>query len=270
MFYDNPKCENILEYVDDYGTKSGIFLFKKIIPENILTVIENKLEKINSYNDDLNLISWYSNKIFSLEKETFELWEFISDLLYPEYVIHPQGAVIKITNKDQGMFVHADSPGKDKCHLLSQNDMWKTCCVIDFGLVAYLGNFENGSIFYPNLNKNGKVQEGNDNDCFEYQVERGDIVIHSAFHPFEHGVRNITSGSRYAFPCFVLKSKDNPGSFYNYKTEEYYDQIKNKSINDLEIWNKPLFINPQFSKEKVLEMKKSGLEGAELASYFFN
>jgi hypothetical protein len=106
--------------------------------------------------------------------------------------------------------------------------------------------------------------------CFEYKAERGDLVIHSSFSPYEHGVREVTSGTRYAFACFSLKAQDNPGSFYNYKTEEYYNQIGNKTFKSLARWASPLTENHQFTPEVIKKIQKSGLYGEEVAKEFFS
>ena len=70
---------------------------------------------------------------------------------------------------------------------------------------------------------------------------------------FRSGVREVTSGTRYAFSNFVLRADENPGTFNNYGTHEYYKQIGNKTTEELEAWMEPLKYNPQLDiiKEKV-------------------
>ena len=188
--------------------------------------------------------------------------------------MHPQGNVLIITPEmNEGMFTHSDSPGKGECHRLSQVDVWKTCCVLDFGLVGYFGNFDGGEIFYVNINKDGNRNDGiGEQNCLTIKPERGDLVIHGAFSPHSHGVRPVSSGRRYAFSNFVLKAEDNPGSFYNYKTPEYYEQIKDKDTLTLEqftgIWMRPLKENPQFTRENIDKFQASGLEGTELSDAY--
>jgi hypothetical protein len=271
-FYDRPDCITLSSHIDSYGTKSGVFLFKNILPKELIEKIEKSAysKKVTTKYDE-NLINWYEDKIISDIDGILELWEFLSDILYPTWVVHPQTALLRITPNHDGMFVHSDSPGKHKCNLLSQTDSWKTCCELDYGVVAYLGEFEGGAIYYPNIEKDATVKNrpGDEEDCFEYTPERGDIVIHSAFHPYEHGVRPITSGLRFAFSNFSLKAIDNPGSFYNYKTQEYFDQLGSRSESEIKAWGTPLKVNPQFTKEKIREYQKSGLQGEELAEKFF-
>ena len=51
-------------------------------------------------------------------------------------------------------------------------------------------------------------------------------------------------------------AKDNPGTFYNYKSSEWYEQIgkyKNPTLDQLNSWNTPLVMNPQFAE--IIEQK---------------
>ena len=275
MFYDREDCIKVSFFPDDYGTQSGVFLFKGFYTDEECRSVEDELKDYNmqdKYKD--TLISWYSNKISPPLASIHPLWEKASELLYPEYVMHPQGNVLIITPEmNEGMFTHSDSPGKGECHRLSQVDVWKTCCELDFGLVAYFGDFEGGEIFYVNIDSEGNRTDGiGEDSCLTIKPERGDLVIHGAFAPHAHGVRPVTSGRRYAFSNFVLKAEDNPGSFYNYKTPEYYEQIKDKDTLTLEqftgIWMKPLKENPQFSRDKIKKYQASGLEGIELSDAY--
>ena len=272
-FYDRPDCLNISPYVDEYGTKSGIFVFKNIIPKDLIEKIESGLKALPEENDKYTetLINWYSEKMAKGVDGTLELWEFISELISPEWVIHPSNNYIRVKPGDNGMFIHSDSPGKGQCHLLSQTDVWSTCCELDYGLCAYLGDYEGGAIFYPNIGLDGKAKTSDfDGPCFEYTPQKGDIVIHSAFNPYGHGVREVTSGKRYVFSNFSLKATDNPGTFYNYGTPEYYKQIGNRTEEEINMWMKPLRPNPQFSSEKIKMYQESGLEGKDLAEAFFS
>lgn len=271
-FYDRPDCWNPSPYIDEYGTKSGIFIFKKYLNEELVVKIEDQLKESPKLDYDDTLISWYSDKISITPDGLFDVWEEISKLLYPTWVIHPQNNLLVVNPGDGGMFIHSDSPGKHACHRLSQIDTWSTCCLLDYGVVAYFGDYEGGEIFYPNINPDGTIKEkGADHSepCFEYKPERGDVIIHSAFDPYAHGVREVTSGTRFAFSTFSLKAKDNPGTFYNYGTKEYYEQIGDKSPERLKIWTMPLKENPQFTRDKIEIYKESGLEGEELSEKFF-
>lgn len=276
MFYDREDCIKASFFPDDYGTQSGVFIFKGFYTDEECKTIENELEgyKMDQEYQD-TLISWYANKMSPPLAAIHPLWEKASELLYPEYVMHPQGNVLIITPEmNEGMFTHSDSPGKGECHRLSQVDVWKTCCELDFGLVAYFGDFDGGEIFYVNINKDGNRadQITNEENRLTIKPERGDLIIHGAFAPHTHGVKPVISGKRYAFSNFVLKAEDNPGTFYNYKTPEYYEQIKDKDTMTLKeftsIWMKPLKENPQFTRERIEKYKSSGLEGEALSDAF--
>ena len=275
MFYDREDCIKASFFPDDYGTQSGVFMFKGFFTDEECKTVEDELKDYDmssKYRD--TLISWYANKVSPPLASIHPLWEKASELLYPEYVMHPQGNVLIITPEmNEGMFTHSDSPGKGECHRLSQVDVWKTCCDLDFGLVGYFGDFDGGEIFYVNIDKDGNRTDGiGEENCLTIKPERGDLVIHGAFAPHAHGVRPVSSGRRYAFSNFVLKAEDNPGSFYNYKTPEYYEQIKDKDTLTLEqftgIWMKPLKENPQFTRENINKFQASGLEGTELSDAY--
>jgi hypothetical protein len=271
-FYERPDCVTLSPYVDAYGTQSGIFVFKNIIPQDLLEKIESELKAVENQNQvyDDTLISWYSEKISPVIPSIFPLWEFMSELIGPEWVIHPQNNMLIVKPGDNGMFIHTDSPGKGQCNLLSQVDVWSTCCELDYGVVAYFGDFEGGAIFYPHINPDGTVKKiPDDGPCFEYTPQKGDIVIHSAFYPYQHGVREVTSGIRYAYSNFSLKAIDNPGTFYNYGTPEYYEQVGNKDHDHVVVWMTPLITNPQFTHEKIKEYQAAGVEGEELSEKFF-
>lgn len=275
MFYDREDCIKASFFPDDYGTPSGVFIFKGFFTDEECKMVEDALKDYDlsdKYQD--TLINWYANKVSPPLQPIHELWEKASELLYPEYVMHPQANVLIITPEmNEGMFTHSDSPGKGECHRLSQVDVWKTCCELDYGLVGYFGDFEGGEIFYVNIDKDGNRTDGTgEENCLHIKPERGDLVIHGAFAPHAHGVKPVTSGRRYAFSNFVLRAEDNPGTFYNYKTPEYYNQIKDKDKLSLKefvnVWMKPLKENPQFSRERINQYQASGLEGTELSDKF--
>jgi hypothetical protein len=273
MFYDREDCTKLSFFPDEYGTPSGVFLFKGFYTDEECKIVENAMANEDTRNHvyEETLISWYSEKLSPMIDGLINLWEKASEMLYPEYVIHPQNNVLVLRPyMNEGMFIHSDSPGKGECHRLSQVDVWQTCCELDYGLVAYFGDFEGGEIFYPNIQADGtKKDPAVDCELLEFKPERGDLVVHGAFAPHAHGVRPVTSGNRYAFSNFVLKAEDNPGTFHNYKTPEYYEQIGDKSMERLmNVWMLPLEANPQFSHDRIKMMQASGLEGIDLAEAF--
>jgi hypothetical protein len=246
MFQNNPKAIKLSE---------GIYLFKDCFSQDILNDINEKIINSTKSKNTIasNLIDWYENKIATAPNNIIEIWEQLSELIGPDYVMHPQLNPIVSLPGEPGMFVHNDSPGKGCEMNLTQIDTWQTCCIIDYGLVAYFGNFEGGEIFYPHLNLDGSIspEEGYANPCLTYKPENGDVIIHSAFHPYEHGTKAVTSGMRIAYSNFMLLAKDNPGSFYNYGTPEYYNQIGDKSPEKIKDWATALIKNPRNIAEQV-------------------
>jgi len=248
MFYDDPRCVQIAP---------RIYKFENIIPKDIydpLFAVASKFER----GEQPNLWSvrdWYSDKMTPPFMETFPLWKFMSSLIAPEIVIHPVRNMMLTMPGDEGMFVHSDSPGKGNCHMLMEIDQWTTCCELEYGMIAYLGEFEGGELYYPNINPDGTEKTGDmridekklAEPCLVVSVKPGDIVLHGACTPYDHGTKPTTSGIRYAFSTFALLAEDNPGTFYNYDTPEWHAQIGNASETELNDWNGPLRMNPQFA-----------------------
>lgn len=247
MFTDRKDCIKLAE---------GIYVFKKAIDQKNIDIINNIMSNLVE-NDNTkeamdHNVNWYRGKTTPAIPELLPIWEKCSELIFPEYVIHPNLA-LQVIRKGQDMFVHTDSPGRDNDEMLKSVDMWSTCCVIDYGMVAYFGKWEGGEIFYPN------ISDENGNKPLIYNPEPGDVVIHKSVYPFEHGVKEVTDGIRYAFSNFMVKSEENPGTFYNYKTDAY-----NKSISDLNLWIRPLWENPIFPGGKMVD-ENTLSEAAELA-----
>jgi hypothetical protein len=264
MFYDDPRCTKLAD---------RIYIYKNIIPKEItdlvnvdLSTYERGVEK-----NDWSVREWYKDKMTPPYKNSFDLWKFMSELIYPEIVIHPVRSFMVAIPGDEGMFVHSDSPGKGNCHMLSEIDQWTTCCELEYGMIAYFGNFIGGKLYYPNLNPDGSIKNNGphwevtkqmlEEPCFEVQPEPGDIVLHGACSPYDHGTRETESGIRFAFSCFALMAKDNPGTFYNYKTAEWQEQIgkyENPTDAQLNEWNSPLIVNEQF-REIIEEKTKNNV-----------
>lgn len=221
MFTDNPNIVNMAK---------GVWLYKGFYsPEEVKrinSIIESKeLEYDNPYFDNIEF------KATSLVPELKEVWDRISDLIYPEYVIHPMLSMLRY---DVGtiMVPHCDSPGEDHADELTVPDLWGTCHLLSWGICAYFGEFTGGEVEYPNQN-------------LVVDVQPGDLVIHGALAENLHGVKEVKSGVRYCYSTFSLPAEKNPGSFYNYKTPEYYESIK-----DLDKWMQPLFENPLMTEIK--------------------
>ena len=265
MFYDNPKCTRLSD---------RIFIYKNIIPKEIMDAVNKDLsdfkrtmpENIWSSNN------WYEDKICPPMASTFLVWKFMSDLIYPEVVIHPMRSLMVAEPQDEGMFVHADSPGMGREDEIFEIDTWSACCSLQYGMTAYFGEFTGGELFYPNINPDGTIKIGTDiskerleEPCLVIQPEAGDVVLHGACKPYDHGTKITTSGTRFVFSNFALNAEDNPGTFYNYKTPEWYEQIgqyENPTEQQLNEWAAPLKVNPKFAdiieeKVKIMDERRA-------------
>jgi hypothetical protein len=240
MFFNN---HNVTKYSDQ------VFLYKNFLSQEEVNKINDAAKKFDKsqWEYENQEIDWYKDKTGPLMEDLFPIWEKMSDFLYPEYMIHPMLSLLIMRPGDEPMFVHSDSPGRDMEEELTQQDAWQTCCIIDYGIIVYMGEFEGGQVFYPNLDKSGNFQEEDYENCLEIAVRPGDLIVHGSCHPYEHGVRGVTEGFRYAFTNFMLKAEENPGTFHNYKTPEYLNQVSDRSLSGLEEnWLQPLEENPRF------------------------
>lgn len=274
MFYDDPRCVQIAP---------RIYKFENIIPKEIYDPVFNVAKDFERHSNP-NLWSvrdWYADKMSPPFKETFPLWKFMSELIYPEIVIHPVRNMMVAGPGDEGMFIHTDSPGKGNCDLLLEIDQWSTCCELEYGMIAYFGDFTGGELYYPNINPDGTEKTGDlrideaklAQPCLVVPVKAGDIVLHGACAPYDHGTMETLSGTRFAFSTFALLAEDNPGTFNNYKSPEWEEQIgkyedpDDKTLNE---WNSPFRTNPQFADmitEKVAAQDKLRFELGQENSY---
>lgn len=221
MFENDPR---LIKYDEK------VMLYKNFFSKEYVDKINKEVSaKYSNSAIDKHAIEWYADKTTPAVPELMEAWNQISEFLSPTHVIHPQLSMQIIVPGDGGMFVHSDSPGEGNHEELTAPDRWSTCCILDYGVIGYFGEFEGGEVFYPQLNN------------LEVKVEPGDLVIHGATSKWAHGVKEVTSGYRLAFSNFCIKSNRNPGSFYNYGTEEC--EIRQKTLHD---FITPLFMNEQF------------------------
>jgi hypothetical protein len=230
MFSDRPDC---IKLADE------IYLFKGYIPKEINDKFVKILDAIDPklFWEDTDSIEWYYDKMSPEIPEAIELYELVSELIYPEYVINPQNKIITSRPGQAGMFVHCDSPGHDHADMLTQTDSYKTCSLISYGVVTYLGDFTGGEVFYPLIKENGEVKDGKaEYPDLTYKPEPGDVLIHHAEHPYEHGTKPVLSGTRYAYSCFATATNIAPNTFYHYKTEEYKKNIPDRSDASLNKW----------------------------------
>jgi len=232
MFSDKPGC---IKLADE------IYLFKGYIPKDMVDKFVSLLETIDpkEFWEDDDFIEWYYDKMSPSIPEFFDIWEKVSDLIYPEYIINPQDKVIASRPGQAGMFVHCDSPGMENRDMLTQEDGYGTCSLISYGLVAYLGDFEGGEVFYPAFDESGKLLDEYDpspEGKLSYKPEPGDVIIHHAEAPYFHGTKPVLSGTRYAYSLFATEIGMSPGTFLHYNTPEYLEAIKDRSKESLERW----------------------------------
>jgi hypothetical protein len=220
MFYNNPGFTKL-------GDK--IFIYKQFVSKEKVQEIndimsKNLSEELVNYGNKFQNLEWYKGKTSILIPELIDVWDKAGELIAPEYIIHPNLNLQIIRPGDGGMFLHQDSPGENMEEALTQPDRWNTCCIIHYGLVIYFGEFTGGETYYPRQNL----------DC---QVEPGDLVIHGAHTDCEHGVREVTSGIRYAYSNFMMPIEKNPGTFPSYGTPE---DLERKKEGLIEVWNVPI------------------------------
>lgn len=248
MFTENPNIEKIADQ---------IWIWRNFLSEeennlimNLMKEHERRFEdKEEAFRFEDQAIDWYKNKTSPLILELKPIWDRISMFLYPEHYIHPQLFVNVMRPGDEGMFIHADSPGINMEHNLTQLDRWSTCCRLSHGIVTYFGDYEGGEIFYPNLEKDGSIKNRPEDseDCLIVEVKPRDLVIHGAEHPWEHGVKKITNGTRYAYSNFCMEKEHAPGTF------ELFNPDKHPFITDTKeilAWNENVYPETTFCKKK--------------------
>ena len=250
MFTDNPNVEQIAEQV---------WIYRNFITEEENeTIMRLMREHEASYKDSKDAfvfrdqyIDWYKDKTGPSMPELKPIWDRLSAMLYPEHYIHPQLFVNVMRPGDEGMFVHADSPGMNMEHELTQLDRWSTCCRLSHGVVAYLGDYEGGEIFYPNIESDGRIKDrpGDPEDCLEVNVRPRDVAIHGATHPWEHGVRKITSGIRFAYSNFCMEKEHAPGTYELFNPEKHPFMTDRKEILK---WNETVYPETTFCKKKCI------------------
>lgn len=271
-FRKNPNIEQIAP---------KLFIYRNFIKGELLTKINNVLENHKDNHFINHNVDWYQSRFTMAIPEMHEVWELASELIYPELSIHPQLSLIRAKAGEPGMYYHCDAPGTphDDCgptcgtceiasKVLISPDVWSTCCRLHYGLIVYFGDFEGGEVYYPNFNQGANFigdfkpfHEGNE---LRIKPNNGDLIIHGAHSDYSHGTKEVTNGTRFAFSNFAIPSHTNPGTFYNYKTEEYKNQIKTIKQNPDKLWDswcKP--VNDYVWKEPLalIDDKKNGVTG---------
>lgn len=212
MFKENPN----LIHLDE-----GIMYYPNFLSKEEVDFI-NDIAMKSDYGDH-----WFEQiefKVTPAIPELIPVWNKVSEFLAPTHVIHPLISMISFGEGKQ-MLPHCDSPGEDHSEELTVPDVWSTCCLLDYGVIVYFGDFTGGEVYYPNQN-------------IEINVKPGDLVIHCALNCHSHGVKPVKSGIRFAYSNFSLKAEKNPGTFYNYGTQESEERQK-----DISAWCTPLVKN---------------------------
>jgi hypothetical protein len=217
MFTDNPNLIKLDE---------KIFWYKNFLSKE-------EVDRINNIVKDTSLGDhWFEEiefKVTPTIPELMDTWNKVSEFLQPTHVIHPLLSMIYFGEGKQ-MLPHCDSPGEDHAEELTVPDVWSTCCLLDYGVITYFGEFTGGELYYPNQD-------------IVIPVQPGDLVIHGALKSHSHGVKPVTSGMRYAYSNFSVKAEKNPGTFYNYGTPE--NEARQKDFHD---WCNPLIENEKSVK----------------------
>ena len=192
MFYDNPNIEKIAP---------KIFVYRNFVPKEMVDAVNKEMAQysLEDFILDDHAIDWYADKTGPNVLALYPVWDLISDLLEPEFCVHPNLSM-QVMKPGDTMFVHSDSPGRDMEEDLTQQDRWNTCCIIEYGVCVYFGEFTGGEVFYPVIG-------------LEVSVNPGDLVIHGTLAEYEHGVREVKSGLRYCYSNFSLYTNENPGTF---------------------------------------------------------
>ena len=83
-FYDRSDCFHASEYIDAYGTKSGIFIFKKFIKKDLVESIENFLNSETEKEISILILRGLSNQqiaglrgksLKTIENQTFSIFQ---------------------------------------------------------------------------------------------------------------------------------------------------------------------------------------------------
>lgn len=181
MFKDNKNFKKIDE---------EIYIWENFISDkqlNFFNDIANSITEEEWLKHQNNNIFW-NGKISLEKKELYLIHNKITKILSPEYVI-PIKLNLNRTPLGQGMHVHKD---RGDLGYIPNDDLGHSH-LIDYGLLLYFGNWENGQIYYPNRN-------------IEIKPNAGDLIIHGALKDYEHGVKPVTSGKRFFYANFIIPS----------------------------------------------------------------
>jgi len=188
MFTDSEHLERLLDEVWVYRN-----FFSPEECASIVAELEEDPKRFwaNSqhYDEDTQITPYL--QIVSGSSGAPSLHERLSNLVAPEFEPLPSSSINRLL-PGQSLKAHWDSPGEDEQVPEGVDDPYATCHIVKYGTVIYLSEFTGGEIYYTRQN-------------FEYKPQVGDLVIHSSMEPYEHGVREVTSGVRYVYSTFLIQ-----------------------------------------------------------------
>jgi hypothetical protein len=187
MFKTNPDA---IKLADE------IYVFKNFLSTNECSEILASLETFSKS-------GWANSEEYSDSSEVtpylqvvkganvVELYQRLADFVGPDFEPLPSNSINRLL-PGQSLHAHWDSPGEEEQVPDGVADPYQTCHIVKYGTVVYLSEFEGGEIYYSRLG-------------IEYKPSPGDLVIHSSFEEYEHGVRSVISGTRYVYSTFLIE-----------------------------------------------------------------
>lgn len=166
--FDSVDLNNKVNYKN---IKSSDYFNNKLIQLPQLDNMQessNEVAALEYLNNKNNIIKRLKSVLLEISKEFFFLTGF-------DFLIEADG---------KGMPVHFDDSPEI------------TEITMHYGVVLYLNDdYEGGEIYYPKLN-------------LQYEPKAGDMVIHPGTEEYSHGVKDISSGKRYAITLFACTKNE--------------------------------------------------------------
>jgi hypothetical protein len=193
MFTSNPQLIKLAEKAFVLKNFASAEECSAIVEE----VLTNNKEWSNTenYEDGQTEVVPYLQVINGSSK-VLELYDRLKKFTSPEFEPLPSNSVNRLL-PGQSLQPHCDSPGEDFAEEVIAFDPYDTCHIVKWGTVTYLSEFTGGEIYYPNIG-------------VSYKPEVGDLLIHSAFEEYTHGVRPVLDGVRYVYSTFLISTGQVP------------------------------------------------------------
>ncbi len=168
------------EYLD-----SGITLFSNFLSDSEISQLSKILDSIDEdewYHESLP--DHWSGKVYLFNLMP-ELVQNINDRIkrmFKSYLNILEISSFQRLRTGDTVNYHTDNGGSEKDN--------------KFGIVIYINdNYDGGEIHYPEID-------------IKYHPKSGDMVIHNA--NIDHGVTEVTNGTRYMMTCFVSGNDETP------------------------------------------------------------